>query len=195
MWEKKLSQKVAKQCNQLGAQQSEAVLAFGLELIIITAVGIGMIIITSLILGHPWLWLPFLAGFAPIRKFAGGFHASTHIRCYIISTLVFLCCALASIYLSFSNLTLIAISIITWLIVFVLSPVAANNKPLKKMQRIRNRKISLLIVSVEAIVAIGLLMTRRIGATAQILFLGAFAASLSLVIAKVNTIKRREDSL
>ena len=114
---------------------------------------------------------------------------------YIYFSIVFLCCALASIYLSFSNLTLIAISIITCLIVFVLSPVAANNKPLKKMQRIRNRKISLLIVSVEAIVAIGLLMTRRIGETAQILFLGAFAASLSLVIAKVNTIKRREDSL
>ena len=40
MWEKKLSQKIAKHCRQLGVRQSEAVLAFGLELIIITAVGI-----------------------------------------------------------------------------------------------------------------------------------------------------------
>ena len=154
-----------------------------------------MIIITSLILRRPWLWFPFLVGFVPIRKFAGGYHASTHVRCYIISTLVFLCCALTSIYISFSNLALLAISIITWLVVFAFSPVAANNKPLKKMQRIRNRRISLLIVSLEVTVAIGLLMTKWIGEAAQILFLGAFSASLSLAIAKVNTIKRREDSL
>lgn len=195
MWEKKLSQKIAKHCRQLGTRQSEAVLAFGLELMIIAAVGIGMIIITSLILRRPWLWFPFLVGFVPIRKFAGGYHASTHVRCYIISTLVFLCCALTSIYISFSNLALLAISIITWLVVFAFSPVAANNKPLKKMQRIRNRRISLLIVSLEVTVAIGLLMTKWIGEAAQILFLGAFSASLSLAIAKVNTIKRREDSL
>ena len=50
MWEKKLSQKIAKHCRQLGVRQSEAVLAFGLELIIITAVGIQMLAETASLL-------------------------------------------------------------------------------------------------------------------------------------------------
>lgn len=195
MWEKKLSQKIAKQCIRLGATESEAVLAFGIELMIISSVGIGIIIIISALLMRPLLWLPFLLGFVPVRKFAGGFHASTHLNCYIISALLFLCCILVSMHINLSNLILAIVSTVTWLVVFFLSPVAANNKPLKEMQRKKNRRISLIVVSLDVAIAVVLFVTKWIGESAKIYFLGAFSASLSLVIAKVTTFMRKEDSL
>lgn len=63
------------------------------------------------------------------------------------------------------------------------------------MQRKKNRRISLIVVSLDVAIAVVLFVTKWIGESAKIYFLGAFSASLSLVIAKVTTFMRKEDSL
>ena len=56
---------------------NENIYAYGLELILSGSIGISLVIISSVILGYPSLFIPFLLGYISYRVNAGGFHAKS----------------------------------------------------------------------------------------------------------------------
>lgn len=94
--------------------------------------------------------------FMTIRQFAGGYHASTELRCEIMSTALFFICSaiinLLEIY-GFENAIAIA-TIVAALCIFLISPVDTPEKPLSDNEYNYYRKISWLILLI--ILAIGL---------------------------------------
>lgn len=92
--------------------------------------------------------LVFYLAFQFIRRYAGGYHASTEIRCDIMSTTSILICImviwLAKTY-EFEMLLLLS-AIISAVIIFIFCPLDTPEKPLSKKEVKYFRKISWLIL-------------------------------------------------
>lgn len=94
----------------------------------------------------------FYIAFQFIRKYAGGYHASTEGRCEIMSTLSILAC-IVMIWLSRSydfSLLLFCISLVAVLVIALLCPLDAPEKPLSNKELKYFRKISWLILFIIA---------------------------------------------
>ena len=191
MWEKRLAQAIAKKCVHSGVIQSEPVLCFGFELIITTFIGVGAIFLIAILAEKPWACIPFLLGFAPIRKYAGGYHATTHFRCHIISAVIFSMCLFASSCLDVRCEGLLIIGIINWIVILILAPISARNKPLSNQRMSKNRTMSIIIASIETVLAFGFFVLKASNGVAEIFYLGALSAAVSLVIAKIDNEFRR----
>lgn len=76
-------------------------------------------------------------------------------------------------------------SVILW----VLSPVEANNKPLRMDVRKKNRKISLQIVCGYMILAVIIWTIDVLNFYILMLYLGMLVASMFLVIGKIDTLR------
>lgn len=109
--------------------------AYGLELLYSSLAGVAALLIISAICGKPFLWIPYLAGFVPLRLSGGGYHAKTHFRCiFTFSFLYFLVLFTERLYPIPVKACLITCSI-NLVIILLFSPVAAPNKPLKESSR------------------------------------------------------------
>lgn len=98
----------------------------------------------------------FYFAFQIIRKYAGGYHASTETRCEIMSTLSIVACIVV-IRLSKTydfQTALLVISTISAVCIFVLCPLDTPEKPLSENEFKYFRKISWLILSVISLVVI-----------------------------------------
>lgn len=106
--------------------------------------------IMGILLGAFFESIIFYITFQFIRRYAGGYHASTETRCEIMSTLSILVC-LVVIRLSKSydfQFALLAVSIASAVCIAVLCPLDTPEKPLSEKEFKYFRKISWLILSV-----------------------------------------------
>lgn len=81
----------------------------------------------------------------PLRKNAGGFHASTKTRCFLISAFMMLCAFIIYVVPNYTNILYVYSVLITGSIIWVLVPVDNPEKKLEeveyKVYRIRSRSI------------------------------------------------------
>lgn len=96
----------------------------------------------------------FYIAFQFIRRYAGGYHASTETRCEIMSTLSILVCIvvirLSKMY-DF-QLTLLVVSTVSAVCIAILCPLDTPEKPLSEKEFEYFRKISWLILSVISLI-------------------------------------------
>jgi len=90
----------------------------------------------------------FFLCFSILRMFCGGFHASTEIRCFIVS---FIAIVLSIFLIRFFenhdyNLILIVLTIFALIITLLLSPVDNKNKPISITEKKKIHKVVVLIV-------------------------------------------------
>lgn len=193
-----MTEQITKACvkllsaNGVIPEDQKNVIQYGTELIIASVIGIFLILIVSWFMGVPTAWLFYLAGFVPLRITAGGYHASTHLRCYTFFTVVFGGCMVLENSVS-GTLQPLVISLVSIVLMFVLSPVEAANKPLRDEQRKRNRRSSLCIMCIEIILSVLVWLLDADHMLIHIFYWGVFAAASSLVIAKIGLLKRKEE--
>ncbi len=186
--EQKISCYIARRLKAYGAAQSEAILSFGCELILTSIVGVLLMVVTAIIMNHPIAWMPFLLGFAPLRTTAGGFHAKKHITCYLISTLVFMFCLHIAIVCTMPIPFLLLLSVASFVITFIFSPVVADNKPLTEKKKLANRKVSLMISGSYVLITALICCVWDSNFAISLFCFGEFAAVLSLLAA--STIRK-----
>lgn len=98
----------------------------------------------------------FYVAFFSIRQYAGGYHASTETRCEVMSTLSILACIVV-IRLSKTydfQFALLVVSVVSAVCIVTLCPLDTPEKPLSEKELKYFRKISWLILSIIALVAI-----------------------------------------
>ena len=98
MWERTLSQKLVRLfCEQKVIDESKAdAYVYGYELLISSVVSILLVILISIVCGDVRYTFSFLIGFVPQRIYIGGYHATSHTRCYLAFTgLALVCISLA----------------------------------------------------------------------------------------------------
>ena len=183
-----LSQKLAKSIVSSGASKghSAAVIGFGLELILTYLFGTSILVAISMLCRQPIAWLLFILGFAPLRTTAGGFHAKSHLSCFITSACLFILSLASSFLISWIRGIPLTIALITLILVYYWSPIQAKNKKLNDDQISKNRRKSLIISIVNAILAIVFCMVNVDSALINLYFMGITMAAVSLIIAKIK---------
>ncbi|MCM1091393.1 MAG: accessory gene regulator B family protein [Muribaculum sp.] len=102
------------------------------------------------LLGSFLLWLLVF----PLRKHAGGFHASTKGRCLLFSSAILLVSMVCFVQIGCSGGGYIMIAVFFFLVIFLMAPVENDSKPLDQTEYRVYRKRTRVILSVEAMLFI-----------------------------------------
>lgn len=123
---------------------------FGLELIFLNTVNLLTFIVLGLIFKEIRSGFIFLIAIICLRKYAGGFHASTRLHCYILTSAVCGSVIIAIKYFPLNFLQELCATFFSTIILFWLAPVSSENKPLEDSERIQYRKRSIAIFALES---------------------------------------------
>ena len=168
------------------------VYAYGLELLFSSLVGVAAVIIISAVFGKTFLWVPYMAGFVPLRLSGGGYHAKTHSHCIFAFSLLFSLILLTERLFAIPAKAWLIACFVNLVIIFLFSPVEATNKPLKESQGRANRRNSLFLglTNLFGCVVLVFLFTSK-SQWVSMYFAGSSMAGLSMLLAVVINKKER----
>ena len=169
--------------------------AYGLESFVISVLEIVSILVLSLFLNIFLNTLMFFFAFVPFRMYAGGYHADSKIKCYLIMLAVYaifllLIKNISNIYFTHSELIGM---VFTFIVVLSFSPIVNGNKRVSQKEKIVYRKISFCIMFLEFAVIVGGIKIFPGSTVVFSIYLGQLAVSLSMIAAMIkNKIKEVE---
>lgn len=111
-------------------------------------------LVVGLIFGKLLYAILFMAFYIPLRSYAGGYHARTPFRCYLISIAIIIALCMLLKYLVLNNIVYCILSLVSALTIIIFSPVEDANKPLDEKEVIVYRRRTLIILSIEIIIAL-----------------------------------------
>lgn len=127
---------------------------YGFNMLLTVSLNIISTIIIGLLFGMVFESIAFLVAYIPLRSYAGGYHARTPLRCYIISLLLIVLILLTLKLIGESVLALFVLSTIGTIICITMSPVEDVNKPLDEAEIKVYRKKAMIILAAEIIILI-----------------------------------------
>ncbi len=175
--------------NKIIENDDQEIYAYSFEILIATIINFVAIILLATITKSIVATIFYLLGFLPLRAISGGFHAKTHFRCFIILLISYILFILIIKTINshfMTNDTYISM-VVSFFLVFILSPVEDKNKPLTDIEREKFKKTSRL--SILAYSAVIIIFTILFGGNIPILSLslGILSVALSLFASKVKT--------
>lgn len=167
---------------------------YGIDLFIFSFLEIFSILAISAILGNFIETALLFVFFIPLRIYAGGYHADTKLKCYLISLMMYgFCYTLANIAPSgmFALINLVG-TVFSLIIVLVKTPIIHINKSVNDVERKNYRKISIQICLIETTII--LLLTMIIPKNIIVIYLTVGQASVAIsmlaAIAKKHIIRK-----
>lgn len=127
---------------------------YGYELLISSVVSILLVILIAAVCGDVRYALSFLIGFIPQRIYIGGYHATSHTRCYLAFTGLALICILLSNAIAANHLFRILTTAALLVISIFLSPIEAKNKSLGEKKKSSYKTIASILSSIDFLLAI-----------------------------------------
>lgn len=103
----------------------------------------------------------FTAAYIPLRIYAGGFHAKTPFKCWIVSAVMLLLVLLVMKYADLSLYVYDMLALIGTVVILVLSPVEDKNKPLDKLEKKVYKKRCMWTLAAELLIFILLRFFQR----------------------------------
>lgn len=126
---------------------------------ILLAVGINLV--TALLIGYFcgmwWHCIVFLAGFVPLRSYAGGYHAGGYISCYFESCAVLTAAMLFVKYFVLErgrDAEIWQAFLISAVVIFLLAPLADKNKPISEKEAVVFKRRTRIILTAEIILVV-----------------------------------------
>lgn len=184
---KKLSSFFA--ANSIIKPEDTEVYEYSLEILFSTILNFAAVILIAVITKKSLLTVFYLLGFIPLRLIAGGYHADTHLRCFLVLLGTYSSFLAIVTFLpdSFVRLSVAAAVIVTAILVFILAPVEDKNKPVtaedKKSFKLKSR-IAVFVYSAAILALLVLMPESRIAFS---LSLGNVSVALSLLATKIKT--------
>lgn len=162
---------------------------YGIEIVLMSIIGVTGMIIISLVMNNRWGWIPFLISFALLRSSAGGYHAKSAINCLVISEFMFGIAMFAVTRIELGRIEYSIIYIFCLLVVFIFSPVEAKNKKLSSELKMKNRLKSFIYMGLNLIV----LLHFENSTVKELYCLGMLFAAFSMVIAIINERRKQHE--
>ena len=177
----KIASQIADQLEASGIIKSEdkSLYTYGLQQGLIILLNITTTIILGCIFGKVVQAIMFTVLYMPLRRFAGGYHAKTPMRCYIYSTLLVAVILILSQYLEQHFWMLIILSVLSAVAIALFSPVEDQHKPLDDTEQWMYRKKAIWILGIELFVTL----------VAALLYLNSLLVSLTLNLLTVGLLQ------
>ena len=187
---KGISSSIATELGAQGIIQEEDIdkCRYGLEVFISSVIDIASLLLVAVFVGNFFEIVLLFAAFIPLRIYAGGYHANTKLKCYLISVAVYILFTVImyilpqELYLTVSVLCML----LSLMMVFTSAPIIHYNKSVNDIERIYYRKFSVVIVLTETVIILLLailLPNSKIGIS---LAFGQAAVSLSMIAAIIK---------
>lgn len=190
---KEMSQKLTAQmvCNNVVDAAKAPIYAYGIELLLSSLAGILALAAISLFLRVPFLWIPYLGGFIPIRLLGGGYHAKTHRSCITAFSFLYAASLAAEKAHIISSNFLLFSCVSNIIIMFLFAPVVPQNKPLTAKHRMVNRCFCLLLGVLN--LGLGILCSSAHWSNHWLMmyFAGSGMAGFSILLAVINNGRKR----
>lgn len=172
-------------------QKSEVELyRFGIKRLLLFCINVITTIIIGIICNMLWQSVVFSIAYIPLRRYAGGYHAKTPQKCYLLSVLLILG-VLTFICGIPKNELLIIIALAAGIIVFVNSPVESKNKELSEKEREAFKRYSRIILLTELAV---MLATLLINVEFAMCLCLSIVSSAIMVVIPERTVTDKQDS-
>jgi len=164
------------------------VCAYGLEILFMTVLEVASIILISALVGNFLETVVFFIAFVPLRIYAGGYHADTRIRCYLISLVVYSAYTLllSSIQSQYYLYVSAGMSVVNIFIVYILAPVIHSNKSAGTKEYIKYKKISRCIVIFEVLVYLIMIFLFKSKYYSFCFVIGQTAVTFSMIAAALK---------
>lgn len=188
---KKLAERLVNDAMQIGIVKQEDFedYVYGLSSFINTFVNILSAVVLAVIVNALVEIILFLVVFQSLRKFVGGSHSKTPLRCYISTFITYIIVLAVIRYYPFgNNITTIAM-IISSAVMFVFAPVEAVKKPLDDKERKVFGMIGriLVVVWLAAYVVLDyIIMTGLCRYCALIIAVSSATVAVSVITGKIN---------
>lgn len=157
---------------------------YGCEALFSALSNLIIVILCGLIMDELLNALIFFLVFLLMRKYCGGYHAKTHLRCNLIFiSNVFVVLLLIKNIQLISIVFLITSIIISNILIFWLAPIENKNKPLEEYELKKYRMIARILSSFFTIIAVLLLLSYKTGSI--IIILALLSVSFAMLIARL----------
>ncbi|WP_430883796.1 accessory gene regulator ArgB-like protein [Fusibacter sp. JL216-2] len=165
-----------------------SVYQYGLEVLFLTTIKLIGIFILASLFGYVIESVLFIIAFGSLRMYAGGYHAKTVFKCFIL-TIGFiiadiLTCSLISI--NKSPILIFAITLISFTIVYILSPVAVKSRPITVDEQRKFRESSIKLMLVYLVIITVLVIKQSYLWYVGIFSLGLFFEATTLLAEKLR---------
>lgn len=174
-------------------EENREIYSYGLELIIMYLVNAGTLLLLGLIFRCFLQTLLLLFGFSLLQSFAGGYHAMTHLRCFLLMLVGWaVTMLLIPLIATFSYLHCL-LAIFGLSVICLLAPVKHENYPMSTEKERKMRKIScciaLLLCSIVFICSVPFLGVRTF---AVVLGTTMFMSAISMICAVLKEVLHKE---
>lgn len=130
-------------------EEDKEIYAFGLRQGMIITANIITTLIIGTLLKMVWQTILFMILYIPLRSFAGGYHARTQFRCYILSVILIMAVLLVIKYVFIANFVSLLAALVSGVIIYITAPVGDINKPLDDIEIIVYKKWTRIILIIE----------------------------------------------
>ena len=166
--------------------QKRPIFQYGFEITTSTLSSAFSILLISIFLRDVLSACLFLGIFFFLRLFAGGYHAPTYARCFILTNSVYLMVYLVSrVFIAFqSTIPAIVLTLLSGLIIFAFSPIRNKKHPISEMVYRKNRDIARILVTLEALVLTSLILLRCDFTYTSVPIVSLAAVAVMMIISK-----------
>ena len=136
----------------------------------------------------------FLLSYMPLRSFCGGYHAKTHMHCYICSIIMITGILLIAKYFTFDIIVYEFLLLISLILIFLLAPIEDRNKTLDKDEKRIFRKKSYAIAILEVFIY-HIFLIIHFTNICKILSISLFSLSILMIIGWLKNLKIVNDRI
>lgn len=164
---------------------------YGFKLFLSTMSSVASILIVSAFLPHCFSGAMFLVVFISLRLFAGGYHAPTYGRCFVLSNCVYfisvgLTCSISVCTTSKTICILcVTLTLIAGITIFMLAPIRNKNHPLSETRYKRNRCVARILACIWVAISVAVSFS-FIGYYAILMSVTLTAVAVMMIVPKIG---------
>lgn len=158
---------------------------YGLEIALSVSASYLSVLLIGFLMGMFWQSALFLLIFASVRRFAGGFHFSSQMACYLFTCII---CYVVLLIIKYSGNNIPICSVIMTLstaALLILSPVPAVEKPLDEKEKVVYGRIARTMTIIIAVIYIALCFFHQ-GSIAKIIAVTMCAVAIFEIAGKIK---------
>lgn len=197
---KKLSQSIADELvnNKTIDESQRQLCQYGFQVMLMSVGEILFVILVSAIVGNFFETVLFFCGFIPLRIYAGGYHADTQLRCFLVLIFVYILFSILLNIVPIHTYTLMVFALpilFNAVIVTLKAPLAHSRKSVNNNESKMYRKIALIICYADIAITIVCSLIFRENIYVFSFLMGQFSVAVSMAAAELkNKTKDRRES-
>ena len=129
-------------------EEDAEIYIYGINQLFVSVLNVSSALIIGWVFGAVLEITVFMAAYIPLRTFAGGYHAKTPTRCYILSLIIIIIVLVKIKYFHFFDIIYYIVLTAEVLIILLLSPVEDKNKLLNVTeQKVYKRRVAFITLA------------------------------------------------